>query len=438
MLHRLAAVRSFPELIRGWRERHDPRSVDATIAFCTKTFALDGVELYRRFVPVPVPASPAPAGPGKEGKPVHVEYVMPVRFRDESAIARWRGQTWAAGVFSNPAMGTTDYYCGVYEIGVASQVAALLDIAALRAAGLNGNGIRIAVVDTCLDETKLHFGGGWSPDATYKPGSHRAVPEIWLRSKWNHGTMCALDAAIAAPEAEFLDYAMLIGMGRPPTDDSSADHGTALLAFGELVEEKKRDRRPLIAMCPWGLHNRADDAPSGSPENYSANPNHPLNRKISELVAAGADVLFAAGNCGAECPDSRCGPDRGPGCSIYGANSHPQVITVAAVTADRRRLGYSSQGPGALENRKPDFAAYSHFRGSGIFSIDTGTSAACAVAAGVCAALRQLPEAQTLTPERFKRLLQTTARPNGSDAFDYDIGHGVIHAGAALRALLGR
>src|SRR3989449_5849847 len=93
--------------------------------------------------------------------------------------------------------------------------------------------------------------------------------------------------------------------------------------------------------------------------------------------------------CSSDLPDPRCGKgDTGPGASIHGANSHPDVFTVAAVTVTDRRLGYSSQGPGALYSRKPDLAGFSHFKGSGIYPVDGGTSAASPVAAGVAAAPR--------------------------------------------------
>src|SRR5439155_103013 len=82
------------------------------------------------------------------------------------------------------------------------------------------------------------------------------------------------------------------------------------------------------------------------------------------------------------CPNARCGAgDTGPGQSIHGANSHPDVVTVAAVTVTDRRLGYSSQGPGGLDSRKPDLAGLSQFAGSGIYEADSGTSAASPVAA---------------------------------------------------------
>jgi subtilisin family serine protease len=153
-------------------------------------------------------------------------------------------------------------------------------------------------------------------------------------------------------------------------------------------------------------------------------------------VAAGADVFFAAGNCGGERPDDRCGEnDRGPGRSIHGANSHPDVITVAAVTVNQQWLGYSSQGPGGLHQRKPDLAAYSHFAGSGVSDVDSGTSAASPVAAGVAAALRQKYNLKKLQPAQLKGLLQRTARDLDHTGWDYNTGYGVINAGAALKVL---
>ncbi|MGH7429619.1 MAG: S8 family serine peptidase, partial [Candidatus Methylomirabilaceae bacterium] len=135
-------------------------------------------------------------------------------------------------------------------------------------------------------------------------------------------------------------------------------------------------------------------------------------------------------------PDGRCGTgDTGPGASIHGANSHPDVVTVAAVTVTDRRLGYSSQGPGGLYNRKPDLAAYSHFRGSGVYPADGGTSAASPVAAGVAAAIRQKVSTKKRRPSQLKGLLQRTARDLEGNGWDYDLGYGVIDAAAAVKAL---
>jgi len=190
----------------------------------------------------------------------------------------------------------------------------------------------------------------------------------------------------------------------------------------------------------WGMFDRSEDEPIGSPGNYSANPNHPFNQIVGALVAAGADVCFAAGNCGGNCPDGRCGNDDvGPGKSIHGANSHPDVITVAALTVNRERLGYSSQGPGGLTARKPDVAAYSHFTGSNIRPgvPDSGTSAASPVIAGVIAALRQAADNATFPPASMKGLVQRTAVDVDGNGWDYDLGYGAVDAAAAYNALTG-
>src|SRR5216110_1706590 len=244
--------------------------------------------------------------------------------------------------------------------------------------------------------------------------------------------MVAYDVRIAAPDAQIFDYALLTSQA----GTWAAFLSDAIAAFADLVERVNAAPGRWVVNNSWGLFDRASDAPIGSPENYSANPDHPFNQITGALVAAGADVFFAAGNCGADCPDGRCGTgDTGPGASIHGANSHPDVVTVAAVTVKDRRLGYSSQGPGGLHARKPDLAAFSHFAGSAVQAVDGGTSAASPVAAGVAAALRQRLPASALTPAQLKGALQRSARDLAGRGWDYDLGYGVIDAAAAMRAL---
>src|SRR5881409_2825766 len=308
--------------------------------------------------------------------------------------------------------------------GATDDVARALGVPALSRAGLTGEGVHVAVVDTGIDGSRIPVTGGWAPTLGYVPGS----------SAPNHGTMVAYDVRIAAPDAQIFDYALLTSHA----GTWAAFLSDAIAAFADLVERVNAAPGRWVVNNSWGLFDRASDAPIGSPENYSANPDHPFNQVTGALVAAGADVFFAAGNCGADCPDQRCGAgDTGPGASIHGANSHPDVISVAAVTVTNRRLGYSSQGPGALYSRKPDLAGCGHFKGSGIYPADGGTSAASPVAAGVAAALRQRFGTRRLAPAQLKGLLQRSARDLRGDGWDYDLGYGVIDAAAALKALGG-
>ena len=164
------------------------------------------------------------------------------------------------------------------------------------------------------------------------------------------------------------------------------------------------------------------DFPVGHPGNYSDNANHPFNRIVGTLERAGADILFAAGNCGRECPDGRCQGLTNAG--VFGANSHPQVTCVAGVDTSRQRVGYSTSGPGRLMRSKPDVCGYTHFAGSGVFAADGGTSAATPVVAGLVAAVRtRLPyEASKVAthPAAMRWLLMRTADDLGTAGFDFD------------------
>jgi hypothetical protein len=170
------------------------------------------------------------------------------------------------------------------------------------------------------------------------------------------------------------------------------------------------------------------DYPVGHPGNFSSNPAHPFNRIVGTLAGLGADILFAAGNCGSECPDGRCQGVTNQG--IYGANSHPMVTTVVGVATDLDRVGYSNRGPGKLTTNKPDITGYTHFAGSGVYAADGGTSAATPVVAGVVAAIRTVrPYNGTISrrPAAIRNILTTTANDLGAIGYDFTYGFGVVN-----------
>jgi subtilisin family serine protease len=110
---------------------------------------------------------------------------------------------------------------------------------------------------------------------------------------------------------------------------------------------------------------------------------------------------------------------------------------VAGVDSRKRRVGYSSQGPGRLDPTKPDLSAYTHFKGSGVYPSDGGTSAACPVAAGVVAAVRERYPSSVLSPAELRALLFKTAEDLGGTGFDHDFGWGVIDAQRLATTLAG-
>src|SRR5256886_7235376 len=103
--------------------------------------------------------------------------------------------------------------------------------------------------------------------------------------------MVAYDVRIAAPDARILDYALL----KSQAGTWAAFLSDGIAAFADLVERVNAAPGRWVVNNSWGLFDRASDAPVGSPENYSANPDHPFNQITGALVAAGADVFFAAG-----------------------------------------------------------------------------------------------------------------------------------------------
>ncbi len=87
-------------------------------------------------------------------------------------------------------------------------------------------------------------------------------------------------------------------------------------------------------------------------------------------------------------------------------------------------------------------AAFARFAGSAIMGdgvSDDGTSAACALAAGVVAAVRSGfrhdPRRPETSPAALRAIIKKQARHVGSQGFDHDCGWGVIDGAAIAEAL---
>jgi subtilisin family serine protease len=286
-------------------------------------------------------------------------------------------------------------------------VAAYLGVTKLWAQGVTGGGVVIGIVD----------GGITAVGRNPKPGETAQIPRVidgypadWGTTAiaWsNHGNMTSTDALGMAPQSQLYDIRISAG-------GIQATISAAIAGYDWAIQRHRTDGTPHILSNSWGIYQKSWD------QVYATDPNHPFTRKVVEALDEGILVLFAAGNCGEGCADGRCGGDIGPGKSIWGANGHPRVLTVAAVNVNGDYVGYSSEGPAALDPRKPDFCSVSHFRG--YFASDTGTSAATPVAAGVVALLRQGNSG--LTQDQAKQAILTTARDLGPAGWDQFTGPG--------------
>jgi subtilisin family serine protease len=388
------------------------------------------VALDSTFTPVQLDRAVAAFTPGADAP----TYVVRGEVGDAAydAVASRPG---VLGVFSDPTIESSRVCAGDPALGTDTDVARLLDVPALGAAGMDGRGVRLVIVDSGINleylearghHHQLDFANSWTPaEEPTPPGRHPV----------DHGTMCAFDAGIAAPEAVLVDHAVLLSRTQGPTP-TAGFLSDALIAYSRLqrlLASLSGDERRLVVSNSWGMYDPDWDFPVGHPGNYSDNPRHPFNVIVGRVVAAGADVLFAAGNCGRDCADRRCAFGHSP--PICGANSHPDVICVAGIDTMQRRVGYSSQGPGRLEARTPSLCGYTHFAGSAVFAVDGGTSAACPVIAGLVAAIRSRYSTRALSPMQLRSLLAKCADDLGGKGFDFDHGWGVPNTSALLAKL---
>lgn len=350
------------------------------------------------------------------------------------------------GIYSDPRIAPGMICPGDPPLGTDSDVERLLCTSMMRSVGMEGNGVLVAVVDTGVNLNYLASKGktpsfdlhkSWSRSPSVTPGS----------APVGHGTMCAFDVCIAAPKSTILDIALLHSTPQPAPGASiiSGVLSDAVKAYSHLMDILREGLRlgmpySLVVTNSWGVKHPSWDFPINHPGNYTSNPTHPFNVIVRALSIMGADIVFSAGNCGADCPSSSCSEEPYlPPLTTYtirGANSSPFVTCVGGVDTTNQRVGYSSIGPGHLALNKPDICGYTHFQGSGaIGPSDNGTSAACPVVAGVIAALRSKkpynPSDSTTSPWAIRSLITSTAVDLGSSGYDFKHGHGVIN-GCAL------
>lgn len=422
-------------------EMHQPRSAGASFALQTAgSFNVSGFQLDTEFDPIPMSPTPEQAASFSSTD----EEVIVVRgVVDANQIAELEAQPNVIKVWEDseirpfnrvvtperdtalvqPTTAAASCPIGTCDCaprtakGTIQDVAKYLGVDQIWSSGIRGDEIHVGVLD----------GGMTAEGRPVRSGeTSRRIPRVvggWPTSNWGtvasgwseHGNMCATDVLGMAPNVKLYDIRI--------SDGNALSN--ALAGFQWAINQYKANGTPQILTNSWGYFQEAWDP------DYTKNPNHPFTRKVVEAIQEGILVLFAAGNCGATCSDGRCGNDRGPGRSIWGANGHPLVMTVAAVNINEQLAGYSSQGPAALDPRKPDFCGITHFKG--YFDSDSGTSAATPIVAGVVALLKQAKP--SLTQDEAKNALMNTAKDIGPTGWDQHSGAGIIRAKAAFDAV---
>jgi len=296
--------------------------------------------------------------------------------------------------------------------------------------------VNVVIVDQGFDKRLFaaNYAGGIDVDSRVA-GAGRSA----------HAAMIARNVLAIAPHARLYDCPLIPTPppgARTAIEDIPTFTGTAaglcrcvaipLVAASNLVHFFGT----WVFVNAWAVFDRRSDI---GPRHYCDDPLHPLNLAVSDLDGVGADIVFAAGNCGQFDPDRRCEAGViGPYRSILGANSLRSVLTVGAVRADLVPFGFTSQGPGQanLGPDKPDLCAPAQFAvQSDRLAVSGGTSGATAVAAGVVAALRRRWRATTVKPQKLREILALTARRLPPYGESRGIGAGLINLEAAAAEL---
>lgn len=344
---------------------------------------------------------------------------------------------------------TTHHWCpgsgGLETFGTRADARRTVAANALPAS-LRGQRVNVVIIDEGLDKTSIptkNWGGGlnWLPPPPAPPVNAGAA------ERTSHGMMIARTILDLAPDAVLFDVPLI-----PPriTADffsglSSADAVYRRLLLEILIRRPfPRWAGPWIFVNAWAIFDRSvEPAPGDYTENKSP-LGHPLINVVKRAIGLfDFDVIFAAGNCGEFCASSRCGGvDRGPGRSIWGANALPEVITTGAILTNDMWAGYSSQGPGpninGLAHDKPDLCAPSNFREANDAAVhNSGTSTACAMTAGIVAALRSKPtwHQNSVPPATMHLALTRSARKTQGTGWNGRLGHGILNAVAAMSKL---
>jgi hypothetical protein len=336
-------------------------------------------------------------------------------------------------IAANPGGGPAGYWCPTGPLartfGSRSDARRVLEIDALGDPMPLTHRVNVVIIDQGVNAKILmkkfghgSWGGGWriswpQMEAPIDPGSADLE---------SHGMLVARNILDIAPHAVIYDMPIV---PRPRivnvnifANDMNAAYNQ-MLGDIECISADPRWSGPWILVNAWAIYDRRGgrETPLGD---YTENTNtcYPGGHPLNVIVASAArrhDVVFAAGNCGSRCPHPRCAKlDRGPGRSIWGANALRDVTTVGAVANHATWIGQSSEGgepepqPAGelLTTAKPDLVAPSHFHEDlDRHDLNTGTSSACALTAGVVAGLRQLwPK---IPPATLKQILAETARP---------------------------
>jgi subtilisin family serine protease len=255
--------------------------------------------------------------------------------------------------------------------------------------GMVGDPIRVAVIDTAIDETHPDLAG--AVEARFD-----AIGGGAPRS-FDHGTSIA--GAIAA-------RGRLKGVA-PNARILSAR------AFDTEGGKALGDTASIIGALNWAAKQKARVVNMS----FAGAPDPDLSKNLASACRDGLTLVGAAGNAGPASPPLYPGAD-------------PNVVAVTATDAEDRLYAKANIGPYIAVSAPGVDVILPAPRGA--YALETGTSVSAALVTGVAALL--LERRPAMTPAEIRKLLMTTATPLGAAGAAALFGAGLVDARRALSA----
>ncbi|MFI7041779.1 S8 family peptidase [Microbispora rosea] len=277
-----------------------------------------------------------------------------------------------------------------------------------------GDGVLVAVLDTGVVARHPALGGRVTTGRDFIGGGARLGQSYW----GEHGTAMASDVLKVAPKARILSVRVIWDDDDPARrralkmkQDAQAEKAAHALANGIRYAVGKGAK--VISMSlgtdEWAIL-------SGYEEDTAA--------AVDYAVSKGVTILASSGNGGSTDPLEKDANN-----SVSYPAAYPGVIGVAALGPDGRRADFS-QVHTYTTIAAPGVGIHSA-RNLGGYASVSGTSPACAIAAGVVAlALSRNPK---LTPGQIRGILTRTAR-HPAGGYDPFVGFGQVDAAAVVAA----
>src|SRR3989338_1375866 len=262
--------------------------------------------------------------------------------------------------------------------------------------GFNGAGIKIAVLDTGIDETNEMLAGKVIASGVFTGENH-------TQDKQGHGTHIA---------------GIIAGNGKYKGAAPSA----LLMNAKVLTDQGSGSTSTIIKGINWAVENGADIISMSIVGPYN-DPDGPVNIALKDAIDKGVIAVISSGNCGEGCPSGSCGSFRG----VTNPSDFEEAITVGAVDKGNNWACFSS-GQEFADYIKPDLVApgvniTSSYLGNN-YQAMSGTSMSAPFVAGVAALM--LHANSNLTQVEVKQILEENALDLGINGKDAKYGSGLV------------